>query len=635
MSIEFSGDPFGPSFVESIPITSTHASAGLHFKLDPARDRLCLLAIEPGTPAARINRWRSRLRFAYILSINDIDIRTQTDIDQALATLRAAGTSVCDIRSTFDEIRNSLSASGLPQLYFDQLRDVRKILRSLRETPEPAIAHRLTRPGLKKQPDCSEWQSSEFLQIDNYEYQGMFGTPCAPLPGHALFHWVWLYKIKEKENDLKKARAVCDGFTRGGQAQVQGQTYAPTPDMTDLRLFFALATLEGKLVFGADVSNAFAEADAPAQSYSMRVDVQFREWWANKGRPPIPAGYVVPILKNLQGHPEAPRQWSKHIDAILHEFNFVPTRHAPCIYRATIEGEDVLFLRQVDDFAIATNNAALYNRICDSLDSKLLVPMKRQGLLTHYNGIDIIQSSDHITLHCGTYIRKIVANHGWSDMHAKHLPMSSENEHIHALDTAEPPSTAAGKLALENAHFRYRGAIGELIWAIITCRPEISKPVCKLSQFSTTPAKIHYDATRHIFSFLAGTQDYGLTYWHKTPHPSLPKLAAPPLLTAPSDRHMSHDTSEADAHSTPTALVVYVDSDWVADIRHRRSISGIIFKLTGAAIAWKCRVQTTISLSTSEAEYLAASDAGKMALYLRSVLEELHVPQNLPRHHYL
>jgi hypothetical protein len=201
---------------------------------------------------------------------------------------------------------------------------------------------------LKKQPDWSEWQSSEFLQLDNYESQGMFGTPCAPLPGHALFHWVWLYKIKEKENDLKKARAVCDGSTRGGQAQVQGQTYAPTPDMTDLRLFFALAALEGKLVFGADVSNAFAEADAPAQSYSMRVDVQFREWWANKGRPPIPAGYVVPILKNLQGHPEAPRQWSKHIDAILHEFNFVPTRHTPCIYRATIEGEDVLFLHQVN-----------------------------------------------------------------------------------------------------------------------------------------------------------------------------------------------------------------------------------------------------------------------------------------------
>ena len=63
------------------------------------------------------------------------------------------------------------------------------------------------------------------------------------------------------------------------------------------------------------------------------------------------------------------------------------------------------------------------------------------------------------------------------------------------------------------------------------------------------------------------------------------------------------------------------------DIRHRRSITGIVFLLAGAAIAWKCRVQPTTSLSTSEAEFLAASDAGKMALYLRSLLEELNVPQ--------
>jgi hypothetical protein len=71
----------------------------------------------------------------------------------------------------------------------------------------------------------------------------------------------------------------------------------------------------------------------------------------------------------------------------------------------------------------------------------------------------------------------------------------------------------------------------------------------------------------------------------------------------------------------------YVDSDWAADIRHRRSIFGVVFKLAGAAIAWKCCVQHTVSLSSTEAEFLAASDAGKMALYLRSILDELDIPQ--------
>ncbi len=62
-------------------------------------------------------------------------------------------------------------------------------------------------------------------------------------PGAAIFHWVLIYKVKDEDNYRKKARAVCDGSTRGGQAQIYGSTYAPTPDMTDLRLFFGLAAL--------------------------------------------------------------------------------------------------------------------------------------------------------------------------------------------------------------------------------------------------------------------------------------------------------------------------------------------------------------------------------------------------------
>ena len=52
----------------------------------------------------------------------------------------------------------------------------------------------------------------------------MFGDPCPPPLDASIFHWVWIYKIKEEEQNRKKARAVCDGSTRGGQAQVHGPT---------------------------------------------------------------------------------------------------------------------------------------------------------------------------------------------------------------------------------------------------------------------------------------------------------------------------------------------------------------------------------------------------------------------------
>ena len=636
MSIEFSNDPFGPSFIEPIPLTGTHETAGIETRFDASRQRLQITHLLAGNPVSRLPRWRSRLKHAYILSLDNLDIPDHETFVRLIASLRDTHGSqhtypLVSLKLTFDDAINTLSSTGLPLLYFDQLKHIRGHNTTLRASQTlplcTPVSHRLTRRGLQTQPGWPEWLRSEAEQLDSYATQGMFGTPCTPPPQAAIFHWVWIYKIKTEDNNRKKARAVCDGSTRGGQAMIAGHTYAPTPDMTDLRLFFALAALENKLVFGADVSNAFAEANAPAQEYFMRIDTQFHDWWLAKGNPAIPPGHVIPILKNLQGHPEAPRQWSKHIDAILRQHGFRPTIHAPCLYRATIGNEDVLFLRQVDDFAIATNQESLYTNICNQLDSHLLVPMKRQGLLTHYNGIDIIQTRDYITLHVGSYVRRIVASHGWTDMHPVTLPMSADNEHIRLLDTATPPADEAACKALESK-FRYRCGIGELIWAMITCRPEISFPVTKLSQFAAHPAALHYDAVKRVFRYINATPEHGLTYWRTAPHAYLPAHLPPSRLTATVDQALSHDISDAVEKYSPTALHGYVDSDWAADIRHRRSISGIVFKMAGAVIAWKCRVQPTVSLSSTEAEFLAASDAGKMALYLRSILDELHIPQH-------
>ena len=126
----------------------------------------------------------------------------------------------------------------------------------------------------------------------------------------------------------------------------------------------------------------------------MCIATQFHEWGAAKGRPPIPQGRVIPILKNLQGHPKAPRKWSHHIDTLLQKYHYELTVHALCLYRATINGEDGPFLSQVDVFALTTNDESAYTKIYNDLDAELPVPIKRQGLLTHYHGIDIIQTQD-------------------------------------------------------------------------------------------------------------------------------------------------------------------------------------------------------------------------------------------------
>ena len=71
-----------------------------------------------------------------------------------------------------------------------------------------------------------------------------------------------------------------------------------------------------------------------------------------------------------------------------------------------------------------------------------------------------------------------------------------------------------------------------------------------------------------------------------------------------------------------------VDSDWAADSKHRRSVTGFAYIYAGAAILYKTRFQKAIAMSSTEAEFVAASEAGKMGLYLRSLLADLKLDQN-------
>lgn len=230
----------------------------------------------------------------------------------------------------------------------------------------------------------------------------------------------------------------------------------------------------------------------------MYVDPQFAAWWIHCGHPPIPRGHVIPVLKNLQGHPEAPRQWALHIDSILRLLGFRPTTHAPCLYRGNFRGIDVLFLRQVDDFAIATSDEHIFHHVCDLIDSHLHQPMKRFGLLHHYNGINILQTRHFTTISARTYMSKVFERHGWTTLNPTHLPMAADNNHVRTLDDAIP-LTESERADIEHNSPSFRTLMGELIWPMITCRPDIAFPVIKLSQFSNAPAAIHFTAAKRIF----------------------------------------------------------------------------------------------------------------------------------------
>ena len=81
----------------------------------------------------------------------------------------------------------------------------------------------------------------------------------------------------------------------------------------------------------------------------------------------------------------------------------------------------------------------------------------------------------------------------------------------------------------------------------------------------------------------------------------------------------------------PSSKVVgWSDSDYASDIGERRSRTGYVFMLNGAAVSWKSQRQQTVALSTAEAEYMALTAATQEAMFLKQLLHEIHQDSGSP-----
>lgn len=229
--VYLSPSPYFEAFEEEIDIrnwtSNDHHTAGM--VLVESNDRLILLDILKSTPAARIDKWRSRCRGATLMEVEGMPVRSPRDVNKVLLNLKGRNFKKCRITLAHSEIKAGLTSKGIPQLHIDQLntRFIMNLDHINRQEGAKVISggvhhwrfNKLTRGKLLKTPEWDEWRSAEWLQLDQYYDQGMFGDPTFVKDHSQVFHLVWTYMIKDL-NARKKARMACDGSTRGGKARV-------------------------------------------------------------------------------------------------------------------------------------------------------------------------------------------------------------------------------------------------------------------------------------------------------------------------------------------------------------------------------------------------------------------------------
>ena len=138
------------------------------------------------------------------------------------------------------------------------------------------------------------------------------------------------------------------------------------------------------------------------------------------------------------------------------------------------------------------------------------------------------------------------------------------------------------------ANVPYRSAVGCLMYLMVGTRPDLAAAVGVLSQFAADPCPTHWQALKRVFRYIQGTKTYGIEF-----------------------------TVDGDA------LQGYSDADWAGDTESRRSTSGYAFMMNGGCISWRSKKQRTVALSSTEAEYMALSEATQEEVWLKVFLCEL------------
>jgi hypothetical protein len=145
----------------------------------------------------------------------------------------------------------------------------------------------------------------------------------------------------------------CDGSKRAAPKLRFSQTYASFIDQPCIRLFFALSAAMDFVVMGAYCTNAYANYSSPPQATYVRIDDAYADWYCSRHRKEVDRSLVLPVLKALQGYPEAGALWEKHTNKTLDDLDIVCTTYERGIYRGKINCKFVSLCRQEAHIAIA------------------------------------------------------------------------------------------------------------------------------------------------------------------------------------------------------------------------------------------------------------------------------------------
>ncbi|GKC17568.1 retrovirus-related pol polyprotein from transposon TNT 1-94, partial [Tanacetum coccineum] len=416
----------------------------------------------------------------------------------------------------------------------------------------------------------------EAIQDEIHEFDRLQVWELVPPPDCAMIialKWIYKVKLDEYGDVLKnKARLVAKGYRQEEGIDFE-ESFALVARLEAIRIFIANVASKNMTVYQMDVKTAFLNGELKEEVY-----VSQPEGFVDPDHP----YHVYRLKKALYGLKQAPQAWYDTLSKFLLAHGFSKGVVDPTLFiRKT--GKHTLHIQiYVDDIIFASTDPRDCDHFSNEMSSKFQMSM--MGQMSFFLGLQISQNPRGIFINQSKYANEILKKFDF-----------------HKSDPVDTPMVERSKLDEDLSRIpidqtRYRSMVGSLMY-LTANRPDLVFAVCMCARYQSKPTKKHLDAVKRVFRYLQGTINMGLWY--------------------PKD--------------TAMALTAYADADHAGCQDTRRSTSGSAQFLGDKLVSWSSKKQTSTSISSTEAEYIAMSGCCTQILWMRSQLSDYgfaynHVP---------
>ncbi|KAJ5827623.1 hypothetical protein N7447_001845 [Penicillium robsamsonii] len=380
--------------------------------------------------------------------------------------------------------------------------------------------------------------------------------------------WVFTYKFDADGYLVKFKARIC---VRGDLETITYQEKrAATLAARTARMIFALVAAFDLNLRQRDAVTAFLNSKLEQETYSH-----------------MPEGFQIPgkcwkLRRALYGLRISPRLWQQEASKVLRKLGLKQAPEDPCVFT----GDGILVFFYVDDILIASHPDV--KKQADQLERDLEShwELTDHGEAAWFLNIRILRDrrQKKLWLCQDSYVTSIANRFNLIDRPPVYTPLPIEEL---------TPYTGA---ATPQEILLYQKKVGSAGYATTITRPDAVKATARLAQFLTNPGPEHQRAADRVITYLYTTRNLAIEY-----------------------------SAEVEMDS-----IQFASDASYGDHQDRKSSAGYICQAYGGPVDWKATKQPTVTTSTTEAELLGLSEAGKQVQWWRRLLESLGF---IPSHH--